>query len=87
MTRQITSRDFNQNVSSAKRAAEDGPVVITDRGEPAFVLLRHAEYVRLTEGVTGQHRSIRAALTQRDVEDFEFTPPRVRGLIRDIDFD
>ena len=37
----ISSRDFNQDVSQAKRAAEAGPVVITDRGRPAFVLLRH----------------------------------------------
>ena len=37
----ISSRDFNQDVSKAKRAAEAGPVVITDRGRPAFVLLRH----------------------------------------------
>ena len=44
----VTSREFNQNVSAVKRAADDGPVIITDRGEPAYVLMRHEEYKKLT---------------------------------------
>ena len=40
---QITSRQFNQDTSAAKRAALEGPVFITDRGEPAHVLLTYAE--------------------------------------------
>ncbi|MFC3960375.1 type II toxin-antitoxin system Phd/YefM family antitoxin [Nocardia jiangsuensis] len=43
----ISAREFNRDVSAAKRAAEHGPVVITDRGEDAFVLLSMAEYRRL----------------------------------------
>lgn len=35
----VSSREFNQDVSGAKRAASKGPVVITDRGRPAHVLL------------------------------------------------
>lgn len=31
----LPSRDFNQDISQAKRAAEAGPVVITHRGKPA----------------------------------------------------
>ena len=34
----ITSRDFNQDVAGAKRAANQGPVFITDRGRPTHVL-------------------------------------------------
>ena len=37
----ITSREFNQDVSKAKRAALKGPIFITDRGRPAHVLLHH----------------------------------------------
>jgi len=44
MTTMVTARAFNQDVSAAKRAADAGPVVITDRGEPAYVLLSIAEY-------------------------------------------
>jgi prevent-host-death family protein len=46
----ISSRQFNQDASGAKKAANDGPVMITDRGEPAHVLLSIAEYRRLTGG-------------------------------------
>ena len=31
--------NFNRDVSAATRAADQGPVVITDRGEPAYVVL------------------------------------------------
>ncbi len=40
----ISSREFNQDVGRAKRAARSGPVVITDRGRPAHVLLSFEEY-------------------------------------------
>lgn len=35
----LTSREFNQDVSRAKRLARIEPVVITDRGRPTHVLL------------------------------------------------
>ena len=35
-----SSREFTRDVSAAKRAAEKGPVFITDRGRPAYALLR-----------------------------------------------
>lgn len=44
----ITSREFNKDVSAAERAAEAGPVTITDHGRPAYVLLTAEEYDRLT---------------------------------------
>lgn len=44
----ITSRDFNRDVSAAKRAAEEGPVTITDHGRPAHVLLTAEEFDRLS---------------------------------------
>lgn len=43
----ITSRDFNQDVSAAKRSAATEPVIITDRGRPSHVLLSIEEYRRL----------------------------------------
>lgn len=44
----LTSREFNRDVSHAKRAAQVEPVLITDRGQPTHVLLSIAEYRRLT---------------------------------------
>lgn len=39
ITTTLTSREFNQDASRAKRAAASGPVIITDHGQPAYVLL------------------------------------------------
>ena len=50
----LCSRDFARNIGRARRAADDGPVIITNRGEPAYVLLSHAEYRRLAGGVGKQ---------------------------------
>lgn len=66
-----SSRDFNQDTSGAKRAAENGPVYITDRGRPAHVLLSIEEYRRLTA------RAISLADAIAGEGDFDFNPPRL----------
>jgi prevent-host-death family protein len=76
-TTTISSREFNQDISRAKRAAEDGPVIITDRGRPVYVLLRHDAYRRLAGGGP----TIRELLYQPGAEDIEFDPPRMSGGI------
>ena len=44
----LSSREFNQDASRAKKAAKRGPVFITDRGRPAHVLLTIEEYRKIT---------------------------------------
>ena len=44
----VSSREFNQDVSSVKRAARTEPVFITDRGRPSHVLMSFEAYRRLT---------------------------------------
>ncbi|RYD57225.1 MAG: type II toxin-antitoxin system Phd/YefM family antitoxin [Sphingomonadales bacterium] len=44
----VTSREFNQDVSLAKRLARDEPVIVTDRGRPTHVLLSIDAYQRLS---------------------------------------
>ncbi len=77
----LSSREFNQDSGKAKKATKDGPVFITDRGQPTLVLLSFEEYQRLT----GTETSLGQALAQRDVQDFEFEPPRVTNLYRPAD--
>ena len=77
----LSSREFNQDTSRAKKAAQNGPVFITDRGRPAHVLLTIQEYQRLTGG----QMTLIEALAQPDVSDVEFDPPRVKGLYRPAD--
>lgn len=77
----LTSREFNQDASGAKRAANNGPVFITDRGRPAHVLLSIEEYQRLVGG----EGSIVDLLAMPGVEDIEFDAPRAQGLSRPAD--
>lgn len=79
----FTSRDLNQDVSRAKRAARQGPVVITDRGKPSHVLLTYAEYERLS----GRHQSLLDALTMTGLSEIEFIPERTQIGIRQVDLD
>lgn len=79
--RTFTSRDFNQFVSDAKRAANDGPVLNTDRGEPAYALLNIREY----EQLQGNWRSLADALAQSDGDDFDFEPPRFDVILKPTD--
>ena len=69
----LTSREFNQDVARAKRAANEGPVIITDRGRPAYVLMRHEAYRMLT----ARGRSIRTLLSHPEGADVAFEPPRL----------
>lgn len=44
----ISSRDLNQDVSRAKRAARLEPVFVTDRGRPTHVLMSIEAFRQLT---------------------------------------
>ncbi|SIS47247.1 prevent-host-death family protein [Corynebacterium appendicis CIP 107643] len=48
MTHLMSAREFNQELSRAKREALVSPVIVTDRGEPSHVLMSYGEYERLT---------------------------------------
>ena len=78
----LSSREFNQKASEAKRAANNGPVFITDRGKPAHVLLSFSDYQKLTK----PRRNIADALAMPGIADIEFEPPRVTIQSRPADF-
>lgn len=74
----VTSREFNQNTSGAKKAARNGPVFITDRGRPGHVLLTMDDYEKLRRG----HANIIDLLAWPGAEDIEFEPVPANGLYR-----
>lgn len=78
----LSSREFNQDTSRAKKAADAGPVFITDRGRPAHVLLTIEDYQRL---VGGGSSIIDMLAAPAGTEDVEFTPPKTRMGIRPAD--
>ena len=71
----LSSRQFNQDASRAKNAARNGPVIITDRGRPAHVLLSIEEYYR----ITGKRENILDMLAMPDAAEIDFEPPRLGG--------
>ena len=78
----ISSREFNQDVSKAKRAAEQGPVFITDRGTPAHVLLTIEEYYRLASSTV----SVAELLAMPESAEFEFEAVRPPSrVLREVD--
>jgi prevent-host-death family protein len=74
----LSSREFDQDIVQAKKAAGNGPVFITDRGEPAHVLLSIEEYRR----ITGGKRSLAEALAMPGLDDIDLDAelPRFRDV-------
>ena len=80
----FSSREFNQRASEAKKAADEGPVFITDRGSPAYVLLTIHDYRALAE----PRQDIAAMLAMPDFGDFERpTPTRREDLAKPAELD
>ena len=75
----LSSREFNQDTSKAKRAARRGPVFITDRGRPSHVLITVEEYER----ITGRQKSITDLLGMPDAAEIEFEPTRLTGNLHE----
>lgn len=69
----LTSREFNQDTGRAKKAAQNGPVFITDRGQPSHVLLSITEYRKLA----GKGLTLAEAVGDPESADYEFDPPRM----------
>ena len=77
----LSSRQFNQDASKAKKAAKAGPVFITDRGRPAHVLLTFGEYKKITGGRT----KIADLLAMPGIEDIELEIPQLRDRAQSAD--
>ena len=80
----MSSRAFNQDTSRAKKAAVDGPVIITDRGKPAHVLMTYATYRELIDDT----RTLGEALSMPSAADIDVEselPSRKNDFSRDVD--
>lgn len=79
----LSSRQFNQDASKAKKAASRGPVFITDRGRPAHVLLTFEDYKKLT----GTRTKIADLLAMPGADDLELDVPKFPDLAQPADLD
>ncbi|AZO05241.1 MULTISPECIES: type II toxin-antitoxin system Phd/YefM family antitoxin [unclassified Mesorhizobium] len=74
----LSCRELKQDLGRAKRAAKDGPVIITDSGRPVHVLMSFDEYKRLT----GKTRSLGDMLAMPEVGDLDLPlPPRTEHAL------
>ncbi len=79
----FSSREFNQDLARAKRAADKGPVIVTDRGRPAYVLTTFDEYERSQRKVL----SGLEALAMPEEDDIEIDLPSRDYHPREVDLD
>lgn len=77
----LTSRELNHDVSSAKKAAQNGPVIITDRGKPSHVLMTYDDFKRLS----GKRRSLVETLSMPGLSEIDFSPERAAVILRAVD--
>lgn len=76
MSATFTAREYNQDASRVKRAARHGPVIITERGRPEFVMLSFEEYQRRLVG----QPNLADLLSCPEICDVEEPPMRNREL-------
>jgi PHD/YefM family antitoxin component YafN of YafNO toxin-antitoxin module len=77
----FSSRQFNQDAGKAKKAAQMGPVFITDRGHPAHVLLTFEAYKKIANAPT----KIADLLAMPGAKDADFSIPTLRDLAQSAD--
>lgn len=75
----VSSREFNQDISRAKRAALNGPVFITDRGHLAHVLLAIEDYER----IIGREKNIVELIAMPGAAEIDFEPLPLKKTLYD----
>lgn len=76
----MAAREFNLDVSVAKREPVHGPMCITDRGEPTFVLLAIHEHRCFTE----TDADLVARLSMDDDDAVGFAPLNLEPRIAEL---
>jgi hypothetical protein len=79
----FSTQEFEQAPCEAERAAQNGPVFLTERGLPTLVLLKAEEYFRLAH----QGKRIGDLLACPEAAEIDFDPPRMDLDLRAAEFD
>ncbi|MDO5532568.1 type II toxin-antitoxin system Phd/YefM family antitoxin [Sutterella sp.] len=79
----MTSREFNQNQKLAHELAQEGPVVITNRGRPEYVFLRWEDWEALTKV---PRKGIVDFLASPETADIDFEVPRLEMGLRAVEW-
>ncbi|MFQ3207060.1 MAG: hypothetical protein ACI9IT_001209 [Glaciecola sp.] len=76
----FTSRQFNQDPSSVKRAAKKGPIKITERGVVAYMMMSIEEYLE----ITGKTSTICDLLGAPDTAAIELLVPKFNASSQSV---
>ena len=80
----VSSREFTREVSAAKKAATQGPVFITDRGRPAFALLKIDDYYKMAGRNDKSLLAIMDSIPGGDDIEFEVPVVHVQTKLPDL---
>ena len=69
----LSIQELGRDIAQAMKAAEEGPVFITEDGKPVHVLLTINMYHQIKEGP----KNVAELLAIPEGEDIEFEPPRL----------
>jgi len=79
----FSSREFNQHVAAAKKAASaDNLVYILDRGKPTHVLMA----IDTFRNLSGQTQNLVTMLALPEAAEIDFEIDRAQDLPRSVDF-
>ncbi len=79
----ISSRELNQNINGAKKAALHSPVMITNRGTATHVLLSIKDYER----IAGKQKSLLEHLAMPEAADIDFEADKINPLFQQAEFE
>lgn len=82
---EISTREFAAEPLKVKRLAQDGPVVVTNRGRPELVILRYERWRSLVPQEVSE--DLAEALGDEAAAEVEFDPPRAELDPRPADLD
>lgn len=81
----LSSREFTRDVAAAKRAAQEGPVFITNRGRPEYALLKMEDYFRLAGQAPVSLLDAMDGMAKPEGDEFSVAPVDIRLNPVDLD--
>jgi prevent-host-death family protein len=83
----FSSREFAHDLANVKRAAQEGPVFITDRGRPTYALMKIEDFRRLANAGAPARSLLDVMESLPDTRGIDFEPPRLGGVAQGVDLD
>lgn len=83
----FSSREFAHDLAGVKRAAQEGPVFITDRGTPTYALMKIEDFHRLANAGAPARSLLEVMDSLPDTAGIEFEPPPLEGLVKPAELD